>query len=512
MIYTAIDNFYVTDEQLLQSPSRKNGVDEDTEGLLRLYGAELIQTAGILLKLPQVVMATGQVLFHRFYCKKSFTRFNVKGVAASALWLASKLEESPRKVRDVIYIFYRLNQRQQGLPTTLLEPLSQEYAELKTELIRTERHLLKEMGFICHVEHPHKFIFNYLSQLEVTDPAVKQEAWNLANDSLRTALCVRLKSEVVACGVIHAAVRRAGIPLPENPSWWLGFDADKKDIDEVCRVLAELYKKPKAHYIEVNQDAEFIRSTRAWEPPPDLPGLEKLMKQGANGRASATPPLPPPPPGAGASAQPVEVNGAQTVSNGAGQVPAAVVREEAEDVRDPHPDGPATKSIPEKPIDHPGDVEAAVISDPGDVKDAKRARRSKSSLRGDSDDGGAGRQDRRSRDVERGREKERSKEREREREREKEKEAVARESVRDSARAWDRDGEREKDRAKAARDGREREGERERSREVSRPEPSRPYAAVRGRDSEYQGSHILVREKDRSHRHHPYDRPKPHSR
>lgn len=27
---------------------------------------------------PQAVMATGQVLFHRFYCKRSFARFDVK--------------------------------------------------------------------------------------------------------------------------------------------------------------------------------------------------------------------------------------------------------------------------------------------------------------------------------------------------------------------------------------------------------------------------------------------------
>ena len=45
-----------------------------------------------------------------------------------------------------------------------------------------ERHLLKEMGFICHVEHPHKFIPMYLQQLDVEDPAVQQEAWSLAND------------------------------------------------------------------------------------------------------------------------------------------------------------------------------------------------------------------------------------------------------------------------------------------------------------------------------------------
>jgi len=49
------------------------------------------------------------------------------------------------------------------------------------ELSRTERHILKEMGFICHVEHPHKFISNYLATLE-TPPELRQEAWNLAND------------------------------------------------------------------------------------------------------------------------------------------------------------------------------------------------------------------------------------------------------------------------------------------------------------------------------------------
>ena len=57
----------------------------------------------------------------------------------------------------------------------------QKYVDLKTELSRTERHILKEMGFICHVEHPHKFISNYLATLE-TPPELRQEAWNLAND------------------------------------------------------------------------------------------------------------------------------------------------------------------------------------------------------------------------------------------------------------------------------------------------------------------------------------------
>ena len=51
MIYTAIDTFYVTDEQLQNSPSRNDGIDETTETTLRIYGCDLIQESGILLKL-----------------------------------------------------------------------------------------------------------------------------------------------------------------------------------------------------------------------------------------------------------------------------------------------------------------------------------------------------------------------------------------------------------------------------------------------------------------------------
>ncbi|XP_030975210.1 cyclin-L1-1-like isoform X3 [Quercus lobata] len=204
---------------------------------------------------PQAVMATGQVLFHRFYCKKSFARFNVKKVAASCVWLASKLEESPRKARQVLVVFHRMECRRENLPIEHLEVGSQKYHDLKTDLSRTERHILKEMGFVCHVEHPHKFISNYLATLE-TPPELRQEAWNLANDSLRTTLCVRFKSEVVACGVVYAAARRFQVPLPENPPWWKVFDADKSGIDEVCRVLAELYSLPKAQYIPVCKDGD----------------------------------------------------------------------------------------------------------------------------------------------------------------------------------------------------------------------------------------------------------------
>lgn len=84
--------------------------------------------------------------------------------------------------------------------------------------------------------------------------------------SLRTTLCVRFKSEVVACGVVYAAARRHRVPLPEDPPWWTVFDADEAGIQEVCRVLAHLYSLPKAQYIPVYKDNDSFTVRRISDP------------------------------------------------------------------------------------------------------------------------------------------------------------------------------------------------------------------------------------------------------
>ncbi|ESQ39467.1 hypothetical protein EUTSA_v10001260mg [Eutrema salsugineum] len=107
----------------------------------------------------------------------------------------------------------------------MIEPMAPwKFSQLKVELSRTERHILKEMNFVC--------------QLKLGISAV-----------LRTTLCVRFRSEVVACGVVYATAP---------------FDADKSIIDKVCRVLAHLYSLPKAQYISVCKDGKpFTFSSRS---------------------------------------------------------------------------------------------------------------------------------------------------------------------------------------------------------------------------------------------------------
>ena len=49
-----LDNCIVPREKLLNTPSAQDGVSHELEVDLRLVGCEYIQTAGLLLKLPQV--------------------------------------------------------------------------------------------------------------------------------------------------------------------------------------------------------------------------------------------------------------------------------------------------------------------------------------------------------------------------------------------------------------------------------------------------------------------------
>lgn len=109
-IIISLENCLLPESKLNQTPSQNDGLSRETETDLRILGCELIQTAGILLKLPQVAMATGQVLLQRFYYSKSFVQYSMEITAMSCICLASKIEEEPRRIRDVINVFNHIKQ------------------------------------------------------------------------------------------------------------------------------------------------------------------------------------------------------------------------------------------------------------------------------------------------------------------------------------------------------------------------------------------------------------------
>lgn len=76
-VVLSLDNCIIPNERLRNTPSSKDGCPHDLEVDLRIVGCEHIQTAGTLLRLPQVAMATAQVLFQRFFYSKSLIKYNM---------------------------------------------------------------------------------------------------------------------------------------------------------------------------------------------------------------------------------------------------------------------------------------------------------------------------------------------------------------------------------------------------------------------------------------------------
>ena len=59
-------------------------------------------------------MATSCVLFQRFYYAKSFVKLPFDVSAMATLGLACKIEESPRRIRDIINVFRHIKQIRGG--------------------------------------------------------------------------------------------------------------------------------------------------------------------------------------------------------------------------------------------------------------------------------------------------------------------------------------------------------------------------------------------------------------
>uniref|UniRef100_H3BHZ3 Cyclin L2 n=1 Tax=Latimeria chalumnae TaxID=7897 RepID=H3BHZ3_LATCH len=251
-ILLSLENCLVPQDRISLPPSVCDGLSQDTETDLRMVGCEFIQAAGILLRLPQICLAVTKTCIFPFIYGKFYVHYVFQYVSMACVHLASKIEEAPRRIRDVINVFHHLRQlKEKKKPEPLL--LTQEYISLKNQVIKAERRILKELGFCVHVQHPHKIIVMYLQVLECErNRHLVQTAWNYMNDSLRTNVFLRFCPETIACACIYLAARTLKIPLPNRPHWFLLFGASENEIQEICTKILLLYTRKKVNlkYLE----------------------------------------------------------------------------------------------------------------------------------------------------------------------------------------------------------------------------------------------------------------------
>ncbi|CRH02295.1 cyclin, putative [Plasmodium relictum] len=269
-----INDIILIDKEKVKTPSEEKNIEKNIEIKLRIYGCQLIQEAGIILRLKPVTIATSQVLFHRFYFKKSFTDFDVKIIAPSSLYLSCKLEEDFCRIYKIINTFYFLYKYEDlkskhyyfdvkniKIEHFKIDIESQEYKNMKVDIYTYELLILKEIGFLVYKinQHPHLFLLPYIhslfSNLNKFDKdltkKLAQVSWGFLNDSMRTTLCCEYQPRCIAVASIFLAAYNLNIPLIKETKWFKLFDVDYNDIKQICIKILQLYKIGRCEYIDV---------------------------------------------------------------------------------------------------------------------------------------------------------------------------------------------------------------------------------------------------------------------
>ncbi|KAF8028775.1 hypothetical protein BT93_E1435 [Corymbia citriodora subsp. variegata] len=226
------------------SPSRLDGIDLKKETYLRKCYCTFLQDLGMRLKVPQVTIATAIIFCHRFFLRQSHSKNDRRTIATVCMFLAGKVEETPRPLKDVILVSYEIIHKKDPAAAQRIKQ-KEVYEQQKELILLGERVVLATLGFDLNVHHPYKPLVEAIKKFKVAQNALAQVAWNFVNDGLRTSLCLQFKPHHIAAGAIFLAAKFLKVKLPSDGErvWWQEFDVTPRQLEEVSNQMLELYEQ-----------------------------------------------------------------------------------------------------------------------------------------------------------------------------------------------------------------------------------------------------------------------------
>ncbi|KAF9686005.1 hypothetical protein SADUNF_Sadunf03G0113500 [Salix dunnii] len=214
------------------SPSRRDNIDLKKETYLRKSYCTFLQDLGMRLKVPQVTIATAIIFCHRFFIRQSHAKNDRRTIATVCMFLAGKVEETPRPLKDVILVSYDIMHKKDPAAAQRIKQ-KEVYEQQKELILHGERVVLATLGFDFNVHHPYKPLVEAIKKFKVAQNALAQVAWNFVNDGLRTSLCLQFKPHHIAAGAIFLAAKFLKVKLPSDGEkvWWQEFDVTPRQLE-----------------------------------------------------------------------------------------------------------------------------------------------------------------------------------------------------------------------------------------------------------------------------------------
>mmetsp|Transcript_22167 Transcript_22167/g.36726 ORF Transcript_22167/g.36726 Transcript_22167/m.36726 type:complete len:249 (+) Transcript_22167:90-836(+) len=226
---------------LLSSQDRTSSRHGPDDARRRKTGVRFLRDAALRLRLPRATLATAVHYFHTYLGNARFAENDLYLAASACLFLASKVDERPRKIRDIVNVTYRVRNPDK-------EPLriGQEYWDLKEQVILKEQSLLRWLSFDTAVDLPYKYLLNFLKSLRAPRE-LAQLAWTLISDSDTVPISLQYQPHVIACAGIFLASKILHHPLPErndrpgSKAWYEVFNAPFEIMEKCCEHILDAY-------------------------------------------------------------------------------------------------------------------------------------------------------------------------------------------------------------------------------------------------------------------------------
>jgi cyclin T len=226
------------------TPSRGDGIDLKKETYLRKAYCTFLQDLGMRLKVPQVTIATAIIFCHRFFLRQSHAKNDRRIISTVCMFLAGKVEETPRPLKDVILVSYEIIHKKDNTAAQRIKQ-KEVYEHQKEQILIGERIVLATLAFDLNLHHPYKPLVEAIKRFKVEKHALAQVAWNFVNDGLRTSLCLQFQPHHIAAGAIFLAAKFLKVKLPDvgERVWWQEFDVTPRQLEEVSNQMLELYEQ-----------------------------------------------------------------------------------------------------------------------------------------------------------------------------------------------------------------------------------------------------------------------------
>ncbi|VVA94304.1 unnamed protein product [Arabis nemorensis] len=247
-------SWYLTKQEIEQnSPSRIDGIDLKQETFQRWSYTTFLQELGQRLKNPQKSIWYSIVLCQRFFTRQSLAKNDGRTVAIICMFIAGKVEGSPRSVGDVIAVGYRvLNDK---------EPSRQEYEKLKQTVLTGEKFVLSTLRFDLEIENPYDLVYDWVKRSVKVDRdanKLSQAAFNFVNDGLRSSLCLQFKARQIAAAAIFLGSSFVKVKLPWDGEkvWWREFNVTKRQLWEISNQTLDVYEQDFLVPVKQSKDDE----------------------------------------------------------------------------------------------------------------------------------------------------------------------------------------------------------------------------------------------------------------